>query len=193
MTLHGLVNESLAQKAKNLCVDAFLKSDSTHFLFIDSDIGFTAKDVLSLLYLVSSDQEKKYDVLAGPCPRKTISWEKLKCSSQEYNFIASSRDPFSLTSLVEVSEIGTGFMMIPRRTFEKFMQDYPKNTYKDAKGKKQFSFFDCAIDPDTKFFMTEDRLFCRAVRKMGGRVWMAPWLRLIRQGAYPYEESFALS
>ncbi len=47
MNFHEITNESLVQKARNTCVEAFLRSDSTHLLFIDADIGFTAKDALS--------------------------------------------------------------------------------------------------------------------------------------------------
>src|SRR5210317_1932527 len=54
-----LFNESLITRARNYCVDEFLRSDYTHLMFIDSDIGFDPNDVLSLLAL--SDPEEKDD------------------------------------------------------------------------------------------------------------------------------------
>jgi hypothetical protein len=205
MRFCGIVNESLVQKARNLCVEAFMQSDFTHFLFIDADVGFTAKDVFSLLYLVSSDEEEKYDVLAGPYPKKAISWKKVKAAVKQgfadedaaslenyignYTFLAPPGTSFPLNAPVEVSDIGTGFMMIPRRTFEKFIKAYPKNTYKASNGKRQTVFFDCAIRPDTRLFLAEDRFFCHAVKDMGGKVWLAPWLKLTHQGLYPFKES----
>ena len=33
-------NESLITKARNILVEGFLKSDATHMLFIDADLGF---------------------------------------------------------------------------------------------------------------------------------------------------------
>lgn len=204
--LHGIEGASMVQLGRNLCVEAFLESDFTHFLFIDADVGFSAKDALSLLHLSISDKEEKYDILAGPYPKKNISWEKVKKAVQkgladqdpkllanyigDYTFLASPGKPFSLNTPAEVLEIGTGFMMIPRRTFEKFMQAYPENVYKE-KGKKKFAFFNCGIDPETEQFLAEDRLFCQKVRKMGGKVWMAPWLKLTHQGSYCFQGSLS--
>ena len=42
-----LFNESLITRARNYCVDEFMRSDATHLLFIDSDIGFNANDVIT--------------------------------------------------------------------------------------------------------------------------------------------------
>ena len=205
MNSYGVINESLVQKARNLCVDAFLQSDYTHFLFIDADIGFTAQDALTLLYLVLSDKEEKYDVLAGPYPKKEISWKKVKMAIEKgyadqdpdslenylgnYTFLAPPGKPFSLKEPTEVHEIGTGFMMIPRRTFEKVQQAYPNNVYKSSTKGMQTAFFDCIIHPQTKLFLGEDRFFCQAVRAVGGKVWLAPWLKLTHQGLYPFKES----
>jgi hypothetical protein len=71
-----LFNESLITRARNYICDEFMRSNSTHMLFIDSDIGFDPRDVIAMLALQSDDTE--YDVLAAPYPKKTISWEKIK-------------------------------------------------------------------------------------------------------------------
>jgi hypothetical protein len=205
MTLHGVVNESLVQKARNTCANAFMQSDFTHLLFIDADVGFRAADALSLLHLVNTDEKQQYDVLAGPYPKKAISWKKIKSAVDQgfsdedasrlknfvgnYTFLAPFGKPFAFNKPAEVLEIGTGFMLIPRRTFEKLMQAYPKNTYKEAKGQKQFAFFDAGINPDTDSFMGEDCLFCHTVRKIGGKVWLAPWLQLKHQGTFTFKEA----
>ena len=77
-----LFNESLITRARNYCVDEFLRNENfTHLMFIDSDIGFNANDVLSLAALASPDSE--YDILCGPYPKKTISWEKIKKNRQQ--------------------------------------------------------------------------------------------------------------
>ena len=61
-----LFNESLITRARNYCVDEFLRSDAEHMLFIDSDIGFNPQDVIAMMALQSP--ESPYDVMAGPYP-----------------------------------------------------------------------------------------------------------------------------
>lgn len=205
MTLHGVVNESLVQKARNYCVATFLQSDFTHLLFIDADVGFTANDALSLLHLVNTDREKKYDVLAGAYPKKEISWRKVKCAIEKgfadqdpnslenyignYPFFAPPGKPFFVNKPAEVLKISTGFMLIPRRTFEKLMQASSENTYNGPNGTKQFAFFDTEINSDTRLFSGEDYFFCHTLKKIGGRIWLAPWLNLSHQGKYLFTES----
>ena len=72
---HFVFNESLITRARNYCVDEFLRGHWTHLMFIDSDIGYSADDVLVLLALMEEDSP--YDVMCGPYPKKTIAWEKV--------------------------------------------------------------------------------------------------------------------
>ena len=76
LQLYYLFNESLITRARNYCVDEFLRSDATHLMFIDSDIGFNPQDVIALLALQTDESD--YDVIGGPYPKKCISWEKIK-------------------------------------------------------------------------------------------------------------------
>ena len=72
-----LFNESLITRARNYCADEFLRNEVyTHLMFIDSDIGFNPQDVLSLAAIADPESDK--DILCGPYPKKTISWEKIK-------------------------------------------------------------------------------------------------------------------
>jgi len=74
LQMYFLFNESLITRARNYCCDEFMRSDATHMLFIDSDIGFNPQDVIALLAL--QIQNEAYDVIGGPYPKKCISWEK---------------------------------------------------------------------------------------------------------------------
>lgn len=167
--IYYLFNESLITRARNYCVDEFLRSDATHLMFIDSDIGFNPQDVLALLAMSGDDSE--YDVIGGPYPKKTISWEKIKKAVDKgfadenpnklENFVGDfvfnpkgGTSQIAINQPVEVLEIGTGFMMIRRQTLEKFAKAYPHLNYRpDHVRTAQFdgsreilAFFDCVID-----------------------------------------------
>ena len=177
-----LFNESLITRARNYCADEFMRSGDTHLMFIDSDIGFNANDVIALLALQGDETE--YDILAGPYPKKCISWEKIKTAVDkgfadtdpnnlekyvgDYVFNpAAGSGSIPLDQPVEVLEAGTGFMMIRRNTFEKFMEAYPEQSYRPDHVRTEhfdgsreiFAFFDTPIDSKRAHLNQELKLF----------------------------------
>jgi hypothetical protein len=214
VNFYYLFNESLITRARNYCVDEFLRSDCTHLMFIDSDIGFNANDVLSLLGIQVSHPDK-YDILTGPYPKKSIAWEKVKRAVESgraenpfelakytadyvFNPVAGVSS-FRLDEPVEISEGGTGFMLIPRNIFEKYKAAYPELSYKpdhirteNFDGSREIhAYFDCAIDPETKRYLSEDYFFCWNARKAGIKVHMCPWMELQHVGSYIFRGSMA--
>ena len=211
MKYYFLFNESLVQRARNYIVDEFLRSDCTHLLFIDSDIGFDPRDALALLALQISDPEK-YDIVCGPYPKKTIAWEKISVAAQQgygktnpfeleqftSDFVfnpVSGLKQFKLADPVEVAEGGTGFMLITREALEKYRDSYPELAYKpdhvrtdNFDGSREIhAFFDCVIDPESKRYLSEDYFFCRMARKAGLSVWMCPWMKINHVGSYIFK------
>lgn len=214
LQLYFLFNESLITRARNYCVDEFMRSGASHLMFIDSDIGFNPQDVLALLALM--DDESPYDVMGGPYPKKCISWEKIKqavdkgVADENPNVLEKyvgdyvfnpkgGQNEIPLGEPVEVREIGTGFMMVRRKTFEKYHESYPNQWYKpdhvrtDAfDGTREImAVFDCIIDPESKRYLSEDYMFCYNVQKMGMRVWFCPWMQLQHVGSYVFGGSLA--
>ena len=170
LQLYFLFNESLITRARNYGCDEFMRSGATHLMFIDSDIGFNAHDVLGLLAL-SHDPTSGYDIIAGPYPKKCISWEKIKMAVDKgfadknpnelekfvgdyvFNPLAN-QSSIQINQPVQVREAGTGFMMVQRHAFEKILKEYPQLAYKpDHVRTEHFdgsrfihAFFDCVID-----------------------------------------------
>lgn len=167
-----LFNESLITRARNYCCDEFLRSDCTHMIFIDSDISFDPKDVLTMLALMDPDDEtNKYDILCAPYPKKCISWEKIKAAVDQgmadedpevlskfvgdyvFNPAAGSNE-IQLSEPAEVLEGGTGFMMFTKKALIKFREAYPAMSYKPDHVRTQafdgsreiHAFFDAVID-----------------------------------------------
>ena len=214
LQLYFLFNESLITRARNYCADEFLRSDATHMLFLDSDIGFNPQDVLAMLAI--QDDESEYDVIGAPYPKKCISWEKVK---QAVDKGIADEDPNRLEKFVgdyvfnpkggqkeipigepvEVMEIGTGFMMIRRKTFDKYKEVFPNLHYKPDHirteafdgSREIMAYFDCIIDPVSKRYLSEDYMFCYNVQKAGMKVWFCPWMQTQHVGTYVFGGSLA--
>ncbi|AGR47674.1 hypothetical protein PHIM7_29 [Sinorhizobium phage phiM7] len=163
-----IFNESLIQRARNYCVDEFLRSDCTHMLFIDADIEFGWKDVLTLLHLC--DESNDMDIVCGPYPKKALAFEKILKAARTVDIqnpkelenyvgdfvfnLANGVTSFKVDEPVEVMEAGTGFMMIKRSVFETYAKKYPQNFYRpdhvrneSFDGSRQiYAYFDCEID-----------------------------------------------
>lgn len=143
--LYTLFNESLITRARTYACDEFLRSDSTHLLFIDSDVGFNAQDVLVMMAL--TQQDVQYDILGAPYPKKCIAYEKIKMAvdkgfadkdpQQLEHFIGDfvfnplpGTQSFNVSEPSEMLELGTGFMMIKRQVLLDFAAAYPELKYK---------------------------------------------------------------
>lgn len=199
-----LFNESLITRARNYLVDEFLRSDSTHLLFIDSDIHYSPQDVIALIAL---DKE----IIGGPYPKKAINWSnvaegarrnpdlapgELENLAGEYVFnVVKGTEQFSVSEPLEVLEIGTGFMLIKREVFPKMEAAYPELRYKpDHVGQAHFdgsryihAYFDTIIDHGiSDRYLSEDYMFCQYWRKIGGKVWLCPWMKTQHVGTYAF-------
>jgi hypothetical protein len=214
LQMYFLMNESLITRARAYICDEFLRSGATHLMFIDSDIGFNPNDVIAMLAM--ADDESPYDVLGGPYPKKCISWEKIKRAVDKGfaddnpnnldkyvgDFVFNpkgNQTSIQISEPAEVLELGTGFMMIRRQTFELYDKAYPDRKYKpDHVRTEQFDgsreitmYFDTYIDPESKRYLSEDYAFCYDIVKAGGKVWLCPWMQLQHVGRYVFGGSLA--
>ena len=203
-------NESLITKARNILVEGFLKSDATHLLFLDGDLGFDADDVLRM---VQADK----DIIGGQYAKKKINWDVVKRVVQAVPNIPaphinaviaeSTFRPigdtltFDINQPVEVESIATGMMLVKRRVFTEMAAKMPEieiisggSETMDPKTMTRITdahrtahaYFDTSIDPVTKAYTSEDFTFCQRWRKLGGQVFLAPWTRTVHVGTYEY-------
>lgn len=198
-----LFNESLITRARNYLVDEFLRSECTHLLFIDSDIHYDPRDVIALMALDK-------DVIGAPYPKKSINWGNIAAAARkhpnldpkeletlvgEYVFnVVKGTSQFQVTEPLEVMEIGTGFMMVKREVFGKYAEAYPEYRYKpDHVGQANFdgsryihAYFDTVIDPESERYLSEDYMFCQWWRKIGGQIYLCPWMKTQHIGTYAF-------
>jgi hypothetical protein len=198
-----LFNESLITRARNSLAHAFLKTDSTHLMFIDADIAFNPADILLML-------KADVDVICGIYPKKEINWQGVSNavhSGVPVDQLRHHTGAFVVNLLnnqqsatvradtpVEIMNGGTGFMLIKRQVFEKLKRKVPvyHNDVPDVKGvftygEPIYEFFSTSIEKESKRLLSEDYHFCQVWRKHGGKVHAAPWVKLSHIGTYFFE------
>ena len=205
-----LFNESLITRARNYLVDEFLRSDHTHLLFIDSDIHYNPQDVLALMALdkdvIGGPYPKKSmnwgNIAQAARANPNLDPKELENLVGEYVFnVVKGTKQFSVTEPLEVMEIGTGFMMVKREVFERMEKEYPTIKYKpDHIGQANFdgsryihAYFDTVIDTKDSItgggserYLSEDYMFCQMWRKLGGSIFLCPWMKTQHVGTYAF-------
>ncbi|WIM87241.1 hypothetical protein PT015_20680 [Candidatus Mycobacterium wuenschmannii] len=185
-----LMNESLITRARDSLAQDFLQTDCTHLMFIDSDIGFDAGDVLTLL---AADK----DIVCGLYPRKEINWARVAAAARDgvapdelyqhtgslvANTLAGPKVDGG-EDFLEVANAGTGFMLIKRAVLEGLIDKVPAYRAGDA---VLHQFFGTSIDPESGAGLSEDFHFCKLARANGYRVWVAPNVALTHTGSYQF-------
>jgi hypothetical protein len=179
-----LLKSSLVTQGRNLCVAAFLDSNYTHLLFIDSDIYFHAESIFEMI-------KRDKDVISIPYPLKTIRWDKamgrinegkiknvndLKKSFNTYPMrVEDHNDIIVDKGVIEVTHSPTGCMMIKRSVIQKMIKEYPDKYIKQktvingeyVDRSNLWNFFDCIHDPVSKTYMGEDFSFCKLWKDIG--------------------------
>ena len=177
-TVETMTNESLISRARNTLTAKFLHTkESTHLMFIDSDIGWEPWHLLVML-----DAQK--DVIGGLYPMKSmpIKW----C----VNGIPGQPEPAPEQNLIEVSKTGTGFLLIKREVFEKLDAHPATKPFKNDIGLDPVldpymkTYFDTAVREGR--YYSEDWTFCENWRDLGGQVWVDKRVLLRHTGTYTF-------
>ena len=199
-----LMKSSLVTQGRNLCASAFMNSDHTHMLFIDSDMDFTSRSVFRLF-------KSDHDVALVPYPMKTVNDQKFREDytrrpDAEHNtlghiFPITVPDPNNMNPVngfIEVERGPTGMMMIKREVFEKLEKEYSELNIiqktlingKMVDRPHYFNFFDSYYSPKTKTYMGEDFYFCKLWTSMGGKIHALIDEEIGHVGEYHYKGKF---
>ena len=206
MYMGFMQNESLITRGRNRLTDDFLRTEATHLMFIDADIGFDPNDIIPMI-----DADK--DIICGIYPKKEIDWCRVKeavdngvPADQLHEHVGSFVVNFANGAKVvevkpkepfEIENGGTGFMLIKREVFEKLADKVPEYrndmftavesedpNYKRIMIKE---FFATSIDEESGGrLLSEDYHFCKLARKNGIQIWAAPWVQLTHCGTYNF-------
>ena len=138
----------------------FLRSNATHLLCVDSDIGWGASDVQKLLL-------SGKDFVAGNYARK----------QQDRALVCVLRGAHE-GPLREAESVGAGFVLLSRTCIERMIQAHPELEYATAHG-PVWALWAPIFDGVPN---GEDVSFCKRWRALGERIWVHSEVTLMHFG-----------
>lgn len=156
--------DSLIPRGRNRAAHAFLKSDATHLLSIDTDVIFKPYDVERLI-------TSNLDFVGAPYP--------VKAHGVTPNFIGVAR-PGGIrdrAGFVEAQDVGTGFLLLSRRVFERLQPYAPKYRSDLIGGEAETcadyygtGVYDVSVEDSQ--YLSEDWFISRAYTATGGTCYL---------------------
>lgn len=211
----NIYNESLINRARNYLLQSFLDSDSTHILWIDADISFNSLDVFTLLAYcdeVDPTTGKTMDIVGALYPKKSIAADKIVaavkaglCDNNPDDIFKYGADlvvnpvlgggSVDVRKPIQVSEIGTGFMLMSRESVNmmrrknarlKYTPDHVRTAGFD--GTRQiYNLFEVGIDSESNRLLSEDYGFLKIAREVGLSIFAFPWIKLTHIGNWFFQ------
>lgn len=193
-----IANESLITRARNTLTELFLRSNSDYLLFIDADQGFDSTAVVKMI-------SEGADLVGAAVPMKAINWNRVKKAAENgikdlekhtaiYNVNMSQDQKKQLkenpNKLVEVDYIGTGLLLISRNVFETIKKNIRQYRCDQQYiggivfGDPIYDFWQAIIDEDSERLLSEDYQFCKLWRQSGGKIYLAPYVKVEHVGTY---------
>jgi hypothetical protein len=106
-------------------------------------------------------------------------------------------------NLLEVKHIGTGFMLIKRQVLEEMCKTFSQCKFEDDTGlltefenQHLYSLFDCEVSKESNgksHYLSEDYLFCKRWRSMGGKVYAEVTSVLTHTGTHSFQGNYLAS
>jgi len=198
VTYSELSNESLITRARNTLTEIFLRTDNDYLLFIDADQGFDHNSVIKMI-------EENEMLIGAAVPMKGINWERVRNAAKNdkedlsrftaiYNVNISPEQKEELRNnpgqKVEVDYIGSGLMLIHRSVFETLKKSTTSyRSDQDSSGGIQYgeeiyNFWRTEVDEESGRLLSEDYNFCKLWKSHGGKIYLAPYVKVIHAGTY---------
>lgn len=209
-----VLNDNLVSRSRNLLA-AYILSEPriTHLLFIDPDIRWDPKQIYKLItnnkpicaavyskrgYRWDRLRTKKFhELLTKKDLSDAVFREKAKAILLDYNVHFGATRKME-DGVIEVEEIGAGFMLIAREVFDTMAQAHPEWKLKDPKitiesKAKDFvySFFEYGMYDGN--YYSEDYSFCKKWRSLGGQIYADLSINLSHFGIEEYHGNILLA
>lgn len=163
--------------SRNTLVAEFLKTDCTHAMFIDDDMGWNPDAIVKML---AHDVE----FIAGVGPKKVDAGNEFCCQIN----VHADETPIVQNGLISASRVGAAFCLFKRAAFERMIKAYPDMTCKAVDKEYGYRFYETQYS--TFQFKSEDYLFCDRFTAAGGEVWIYPDVEFIHTGAKDFRGNY---
>ena len=177
--------DAYVDRSKNTLCAKFLESSCSDLLIIDSDLAWDDAAILRLL-------RAPYEIVGAVYPMKLESEVRYPCSLRldgEGRPVVDKE-----TGLLAAEWLPGGFLRIKRSVLEKMSEAYKGMVYREPNadptnpGREYVPFFECVIDNGIR--CTEDYIFCKRWKDIGGKLWIEPKITFGHYGLKAWYGSF---
>ena len=164
---------SLLCAERNRLVEAFWKSDATHLLCIDADLGWPAEAVLKLI-------EADEDFVCGLYPARGEKTFIFRPKTNENG----SLKVYEEKNLLEMDYVPGGFLLLKRSAIQKMREANPDLYFepKHEKMKDHAGYYFFRTEVWDGEFWGEDYVFCRVARDSGIKIYADPKIEFDHDG-----------
>lgn len=174
---HQVVLSCFVDMIRNTLVSEFLKTDFTHLMMIDDDMGWNAESVLNML---AHDVE----FIAGVGPKKVDSGDEFCCHIN----VNADETPMVKDGMISASHVGGAFVLLKREAIERMIKAYPEMVCRAVDLKHGYRFFETQYSENK--FQSEDYLFCDRFTAAGGEIWIYPDVEFSHTGRKDYQGNY---
>lgn len=167
--VHFMSGNAGIVQGRNQLAHEFMESGFDRLVFLDSDVTFEPGALIKLAYM-------PFDFVGG-CYRHKQAEE-----TYPINWLKKPELWVNKYGLIEVETLPTGFLALSRKVFEAMRESFPERTLTHF-GHPSFSYFQMPIENGVLF--GEDVFFCKEWRKLGGKVYLDPEIKLTHWGFAP--------
>lgn len=160
----------------------FYRSDATHMLLVDSDMGFNPNDVLRLLLA-----NREYMGAAGPKKGYPIIFAANN-ATEDGDIMPTEIE--MQTGIIKCTEVGAAFMLMSKACATKMVEAYKDELAWDSgEGIMEYAVYDPMVFTTPKgkrMRWSEDFSFCKRWRKIGGEIYLMPDIELKHTGTHTW-------
>lgn len=176
--------------ARSKIVGNFYRSDFTHLLMVDSDMGWKVGDVIRMI-------NYNVDFIAAAGVKKITGPSEFCLNNCDD---AGNTKPMLVSGngTLEVTEIGAAFVLISKNCANQMMDYYRAELEYEIIGPElpngkqmEVDLFAPFIIPGTKRRLPEDYAFMNRYRKIGGKIVVLPDVELTHAGRFSWKGKFS--